>query len=115
METRTVLQYQVYYLILNPMKYQIEAQQCVAIADERQKLIDWYNNLKADPYIENTEINGGRSCREFRKYFKKGSPLEWFNPCPDTFEPSAFGHGIISVWVTEEMLEVLKNTNYCLF
>lgn len=115
METRTKTEYEVFFLMLNPMRYQAEAWQCVAISDDRQKLIDWYNSLKVDLYIEECESNFNSGLQAFRKVFKKNSPLEWMNPCSESFVPSHFGHGITKHWVDEETLRNLKHTNYCLF
>ena len=98
METRTVEQVLIYYLVLNPMRDRTEAANIVAISYEKQKLIDWYNSEKADkPYEDNN----------WSKSFKKEGSLEWYNPVnfgydAENFEPNHFGHGIRSEWIIND-------------
>lgn len=115
METRTKTEYQVFFLMLNPMRYQTEARRCVAISDDPKKLVDWYNSLRVDLYTEESESNFFSGLTTFHKVFKKDSPLEWMNPCSESFIPTVFGHGIVEQWVDEETLRNLKHTNICFF
>ena len=102
METRTITEEKIYKLILNPMRGNTETWNIVAIAYEKQKLIDWYNSLLA---IEVYKENGSPSfeCHGdshiWHKTFREGSELEWYNPCPN-FEQDYYWHGIGEEWIT---------------
>ena len=105
METRQVTQIKLYTLLLNNMTYpKIEFRKIVAFSTEYDKLVEWYNNQKADtPYREDG----------YYKVFKKGSPLEYFNPV-DSLEPgnlNHFGQGIQEEWILEDRFENAKR-NY---
>ena len=107
METRQVTEVKIYKLILNPMRGNTENGSIVAIAYEKQKLIDWYNSLLAtEVYAEegspSFECHG--DSHKWHKAFKLGSELEWFNPC-GSFEPDHYGHGISEEWVMEQQLQ----------
>jgi hypothetical protein len=67
-----------------------------------QKLLDWYNSLKVEQYQ-----NG-----QFRKSFKKGSPLEWYNPVWTFDGVDPFGHGLSEDWVDMENLPILQSKYY---
>ncbi len=95
METRTITQVKAYKLLLNPMHARTETISLVAISYDRQELIDWYESLKVESYIE----------ENWHKTFKKGSKLEWYNP----FDHSSYG-GIQEEWTTLE--EIDKYINY---
>lgn len=112
METRNKVEFKIHLLHLNMMRDRAESSQCVAIADEPQKLIDWYNSLLTEPYSEDfDEWNGPKT---YRKTFKKGSCLEWFNPI-SSFTPDSSGHGIREAWVDAEELRYLQFNNLCFF
>lgn len=112
METRNKTEFKIHLLYLNMMRDRAESSQCVAIADEPQKLIDWYNSLITEPYSEDFEEWNGPTT--YRKMFKKGSSLEWFNPVV-SFTPDCFGHGIREAWVDTEELRYLQCNNLCFF
>jgi len=111
METRQIEEVKVWGLILNPLKENTENGNVVALAYEKQKLIDWYNSLLApEPYEDKGEVNfpskgdfGGYSNpnHTFYKVFIKGSELEWFNPC-DMDVLNDFGHGLNFQWMQEK-------------
>ena len=90
MEERVITQRKIYKLLLNPMPANFERVELVAIAYDKQKLLDWYEGLKVPPYQD------GDWCKEFQK----GSVLEWHNQ----MEYSSFG-GIEEEWITKEALE----------
>lgn len=97
METRTITQVKVYVLSMNPVTDRAERNDNVAIATEREKLIDWYKQQFAEEVWQDDR---------FRKSFKKGSPLEWYNKLDDaelTGEHSLFGHGIHEMWINEDV------------
>ena len=97
-ETREITQTKVYILVLNPMTDKAEAARVIAVAFEKEKLIQFYRDETApEPWQD------GR----FNKTFKKGSVLEWFNPVPDinSMEPDFFGQGVYEDWLIEEDID----------
>lgn len=70
METRQVTQVKAYMLHLNPMPANFEKTNIVAISTDKQKLQEWYDGQKTEPYQDDN----------WHKVFAKGSPLEWYNP-----------------------------------
>ncbi len=80
-----------YSLFLNPMRERAEALHCVARCSDRNKLIAWMEQYRAEtPWIDNENLNV--MGNPYTKAFKKGSPLEWYNPADLT--NSLFGEGI---------------------
>lgn len=115
METRQITQVKIYKLVLNPMRGNTEDAQMVAIAYDRQRLIDWYEQQKeTEAYAEvgspSFECHG--DSHRWHKTFKKNSPLEWFNPCYGDFTPDHYGHGIQEEWTTEEAIANFLARNY---
>lgn len=105
MEARQKTEVKIYKLVLNPMRSNTESAAIVAISYEPQKLIDWYNSQLADePYSEigSPSFDCHGDSHNWHKSFKRGSELEWYNPCSHTFEPNSYGHGISYEWVGEE-------------
>ena len=101
-ENRQVTQVKVWKLIMNMMRNQSESGSLVAVSDDKDKLINWYNDQKADePYSEpgTNPFSGGPTT--WHKVFKKGSLLEWFNPV-NTDKPDHYNHGFIWEWVDSE-------------
>jgi hypothetical protein len=100
METRSITQYKVYVLYLNPMSAHTEAKEA--------KLIAYYNSEKApEPYSEEGaptfECHG--DSHTWNKIFKKGSPLEWYNPVwNNDFSLDRHGHGIYEAWIDSEFV-----------
>ena len=90
METRIITQVKIYKLLLNPMSANFEKINMVAIAYDKQHLIDWYESLKVEPYED----------ENWYKVFKRGSKLEWYNP----IEYSDYG-GIQEEWTTQEAID----------
>lgn len=118
METRQITEVKIFALRLNPMRGNTEAVDVVAVAYDKQKLIDWYNSLKApEPYKDYGEnhfspkgdMGGYQSDSHcFYKTFIRGSELEWYNPCYD-FELDDWGQGIgDSFWVAQELIKDFK-------
>lgn len=118
METRQITEIKVYGLILNPMRGNTEAGSLVAISYNRAKIIDWYDSLlEVEPYVE--ADSGSFECHgdihNWHKCFKKGSPLEWYNPCDKDFAMNRYGQGIREMWVEETKLNdfVFRNVDTC--
>ena len=102
METRTIQQVKVYFLIMNPVTDRAESGRIAMMSTSRQDLITAYENQQVVPYDDGN----------FRKVFKQGGPLEWFNPVW-TFEGvDTFGHGLSEDWVEIGNLTELQSKYY---
>lgn len=102
METRDITEVKVWKLILNPMRGNTENGTLVAIAYEKQKLIDWHNSLLAtELYKEegSPSFDSHEFSHTWHKAFIKGSELEWFNPCDNFDSPNHYGHGLNFEWL----------------
>ncbi len=87
-----VTEIEVFALVLNDMRSaKIEHSQVVAIAYEKEKLIDFYNSNKVETYRDG----------QWAKSFAKGSPLEWYNTYS---EGNSCRHGINSAWLKEDSI-----------
>ena len=85
-ESRIREQIKIYRLILNPVTANYESTNLLAIAASEEELEEWYKGeLAEEKYIDNG----------YTKSFKKGSPLEMYNPVE-------FGEhtGIAPEWTT---------------
>lgn len=92
MEKRTVEEVKIYMLFLNDMRSaRIQNRSFVAIAFDKQKLSDWYDEQKAAEIYEDGQ---------WRKTFKKDSYLEWFNPPFGNWQDYSYGHGVNEQWVS---------------
>lgn len=95
METRNIQEVRIYVLVLNTFGF-AEDGEIVAVSDDYNRLVDWYNQ-QINPegrYIENG----------WYKTFKKGSPIEYNNPCSslELNNTYPFGHGIHDEWIPTE-------------
>lgn len=101
-ETRTVDQIKLYKLILNHMRdCKIEITQIVAASYDKQALIDWYNEQKAEkPWKDG----------QWGKTFKKDSPLEWYNGTSNFDGLGPYNDGICEEWAFEK--DVKEALNY---
>jgi len=113
METKLVEQVKIYKLVLNPMRSSTEDGKMVAISYSKEKLLDWYKSEMAEKdYVE--EGTPSFDCQgdshQWRKTFKKGSVLEWYNPI-NLFDRNSieglkhYGHGIQEQWTFQEQFE----------
>jgi hypothetical protein len=99
METRTITQAKIYYLIMNPVTGRAEEQVLTFVSLSKESLIDAYNKEKVESYKDD----------RFHKSFRQGGPLEWMNTLHSfDVEESSFGHGIREEWVNLEDLESIK-------
>lgn len=102
METRLVEQVKVYFLIMNPVTDKAESGRIAMMSTSRQDLITAYENEQVAIYDDGN----------FRKVFKQGGPLEWYNPVW-TFEGvDPFGHGLSEDWVDMQNLPNIKSKYY---
>ena len=102
METRTVQQAKVYYLIMNPVTDRAESGRIAMMSTSRQNLISAYENEQVAIYDDSN----------FRKVFKQGGPLEWYNPVWTFDGVDPFGHGLSEDWVDMENLPILQSKYY---
>jgi len=102
METRTVEQAKVYYLIMNPVTDKAESGRIAMMSTSRQNLISAYENEQVAIYDDSN----------FRKVFKQGGPLEWYNPVWTFDGVDPFGHGLSEDWVDMENLPILQSKYY---
>lgn len=58
-------------LVLNPMTDRTEAQTLVAVSTDRDELVKFWKEQEVDRYTTDDQWN---------KVYKKGGPLEWYNP-----------------------------------
>ena len=126
METRQVTQIKIYKLILNPMRGNTEGAEMVAIAYDKNKLIDWYKGEMQEggwkDYGESYfppkgEMGGYENPNHcWHKTFKKGSVLEWYNPInlfdAEKMEGIGYGHGISEEWTIQEAIDNYFSRNY---
>lgn len=89
MEKRTLEQVKVYKLLLNPITANYEKINIVALSYNENDLLKWYKSLKVDLYEDGV----------WRKSFKKGSVLEFYNP----IDYSDYC-GVESEWTTEQAI-----------
>jgi hypothetical protein len=102
METRLVEQVKVYFLIMNPVTDRAESGRIAMMSTSRQDLITAYENEHVAIYDDGN----------FRKVFKQGGPLEWYNPVW-TFEGvDPFGHGLSEDWIDVQNLPYVKSKYY---
>ena len=102
METRVVQQVKIYYLIMNPVTDRAESGRIAMMSTSKADLISAYENESVAVYDDGN----------FRKVFKQGGPLEWYNPVW-TFEGvDPFGHGLSEDWVDVDNLQQLKDKYY---
>lgn len=106
METRQTTEYKVFVLELADMRGGVDKAIPVAIFTEYENLVDWYNSqLAPEPYTDKGYHSyTGSDDYGYHKVFKKGSPLEWFNPA-DTLEEQSFQEcsfgGVNTQWMRE--------------
>lgn len=92
-ETREIKQTKMFKLFLNPITANAECKNLVAISYNKEELMEWYEGEKTEGYREG----------QYYKNFKKGSPIENYNPFFD------FEESVIDEWVNEGSLEAYLN------
>ena len=98
METRTVTEGKIFYLVMNPVTDRAETGRITVMSDSKERLIQYYKDQSVPTYDDGN----------FRKVFRQGGPLEWYNPIW-TFEGvDTFGHGLKEEWVQLSSLDTLK-------
>lgn len=79
-----------FILQLNMMRNRMESLDAIAYADTEQELHDLLARERVESYTEQGP-GGFGSEQTFRKNFRKGGPLEWYNP------PYDYGNGQLVV------------------
>jgi hypothetical protein len=82
----------VWILFLNPMQGRAENMEAVARASSREALVRLLESERVEPYTESTDMPAqspnthdtpwAMQCNPttWHKSFRKGGPLEWYNP-----------------------------------
>ena len=99
--------------MLNPIRGNTEDAGMVALAYDKSRLLSWYEEQKEiEAYTEvgSPSFDDHGDTHKWHKTFKKGSPLEWYNPM-DSEEPNRDGHGIQELWTTEELVQDFLSNN----
>jgi hypothetical protein len=104
-ETRTVTQVKIWKLIMNPVWDRMESRRMVAWSDDKEKLVNYYNQSKVDSYTEDSTNGDGR---KWHLNFSPTSLMHHFNPLSTLdLEPNDWGHGIFWEWVDSEIIDGL--------
>lgn len=104
METRTITEVRIYVLGLNPMRGGAEERRVVALSTDYDRLVAWYHNQMVPEWRDGL----------WRKYFRAGTPLEWYNPAPrlELNQHAPYGHGIGDVWMAMSNWSALQRCGY---
>ena len=105
-EVRTVQEGRIYILVLNPITSVAEDGSIVAISDDYNRLVGWYQ----DQFASEQWKDGS-----WYKTFTRDSPLEWYNPCYslELNDIQPFGHGIHDEWILMDNLDIIRNRYFC--
>ncbi len=89
METRGVTEYRYFVLNLAGMHGGVDKSIGVAIFEDIEKLKSYYNSQLADkPWTDKPSMDAYGNKHSWSKVFKKGSPLEWYNPLSPINSPN---------------------------
>lgn len=108
METRTITEYKVYVLLLNPMRERFESMDLVAFAESKEALLNFIKSQKAaEPYYDDAKEvpNMYGTYNRWYKVFKQGSLLEWYNDIDR-------GNQIQERWVNQETFDYLNSHKF---
>lgn len=88
-------------LVLNPMQGNIEGYKRFGVFLTREEAIAFYQAEVVESYRESGPSTFGPGDKTYLKHFRKGGPLEWFNPLTEAeFEQqNSFGHGLEEVLI----------------
>jgi hypothetical protein len=86
----------VYALVLNMMRDRAERADIVAASDSLDELKAFESGERVEPYSDPGYSGFDGGSQTYRKAYRKGGPLEWYNP-PDSMDHADpdFGHGVI--------------------
>ena len=92
-----------FVLSLNMMRNNAESVDAVAWAETAEELEAFMNREAVEPYSEPGPSGFGHGTQQFHKRFRKGGPLEWYNP------PDGLWSGIKDVGTLEGRLEGVRS------
>ena len=101
METRTIEETKIFYLSLADMRGWVDRILPVVAFEELSRLEEWMEAQKepwTDLNEDGTKDEYGKT-HKYQKTYKKGSPLEWYNP-PENMEPIEHPTWKSFVWFT---------------
>ena len=101
METRTITQVKIYFLVMNGVYDNAEYGSITVVSTSKDRLHGYYESQLL-PYEERFRDD----CGMYRS-FRQG-PLYDFNPL-SSFEPNWHGHGMKEEWLTMEELDNVKH------
>lgn len=115
MITRTVEKTLIFSIYLNSVTARIQELNRVAISTDYEALVSWYNEQMTDkPAHDNEDKVRNMIGGAIFKHFKKGSPLEYYNPyhSSEIMESASripmYG-GVVEQWfrsdVTQQLLD----------
>lgn len=104
----------VYFLILNDMRGSYERDTMIAASFDRDKIVKFITSEMVEPYDDCPSMDDYGNVHKWHKVFKKGGPLEWFNPpLGDMFTQDCHGRGLGSqTWefaTEEDKLDIMQN------
>lgn len=91
---------EVYVLVLNPMRGNTENQSPVMASDNKEELKRFWDAEKVDPYSTKGDCAFGLYApgeKTYRKSYREGGPLEWFNPPMSDGDLDHWGNGIVTL------------------
>ena len=120
METRVVEQFKVFKLVLSPIRKSEGKKNLVAISLSKEELLNWYVSQMAEKVYEGIhpdtliriQLHNGKEGAfpkkvfPYRKYFKVGSPIEWYSSLLEPIiiftRKNIEYPGFYEVWMTQE-------------
>ena len=105
METRLVEQVKIYCLIMNPVTDRAESGQISMMSFDKDRLLKAYESELVEGYKDDY----------YHKVFKKGGPLEWFNPLWSVDGIDSFGHGLREEWIDSSNIDYVKSKYYFVY
>jgi len=109
METRvlTVNQVKLYFATFNNMKGHTEGAEIKMVSFDKQRLVDRIESLVVPMYKDIGDSNF-TTDHTFKKFYQKGSKLEWYNLIDTSKPQDHYGHGIGEDWADLDNLESIK-------
>ncbi len=90
-------------LYLNPMRDRTEARHPICRAETREALEAFLARETVEPYTdEEPDLYFPSGVKRWSKVFRKGGPIEWYNP------PFSAGEGPIDIGTVEDFLVFMR-------
>jgi len=103
-----------FVLVLNSMMGNTEGATEFGPYDTRDQLLTFYEGELVEPYMDEGpdlfDYSGSGKTKKYSKTFRKGGPLEWYNPLhgQEFYTPGYYGHGIHEVLVGVDSINKLE-------